>query len=161
MDAFRELIKHITKAQEDIRTSIQDSEVAWLLDRSAAEVCAEYLVTHHAADEDDQRQLLYLAGRLLLILTCMQAGDSHKMMEALCLIGARNTAGFEKKPVERREAAALERKRPLYDERGYLRKHVPAVQQRLGRELHRLVTFPGLLSQALTENGAEAVEQYL
>ena len=161
MDAFRELIKHVTTAAEDIRTSVQDSEVAWLLGRSAAEVCAEYLVTHHAADEDDKQQLLYLAGRLLLILTAMQVGDSHSMMEALCLMGTRNTPAFGLKPVERREAAAGERKRPLYDDRGYVRKHLPTMQQRLGRELHRLVTLPGLLTQALTENGAEAVERYL
>jgi hypothetical protein len=69
-------VESVTTAKEDIRLSIKNPDIAWLLPTSAAERCAGFLASFYAPDAGNADERWYDTGRLLLILAMMEAATS-------------------------------------------------------------------------------------
>jgi hypothetical protein len=165
MDSILQAVEAVTTAKEDIRESIKNPDLDWLLATSACEQCASFLTEYYAADtrNTDERLQRYEASRLLLILAAMEGESESDTLEALRLMGARNvdTRG-RPKITERYRLAGEARTRTVTDPRHYERYgHLARTQQRVASELHALVARPDRLQVALETNGAVAVARYL
>jgi hypothetical protein len=161
---FPQAIESVTKPKEDIRQSIRNPDIAWLLSTSACERCASFLAECATVDVKDTDPQLrrYEAGEVLLILVAMEAGNGHDVLEALRLLGTRSVDARGSMPEKRRYRKAGEaRLRPVTDARHYERVHLPQMRQRLTSELHALVTRSDRLEAALTANGITAKTAYL
>jgi hypothetical protein len=161
---YLQALESTTTAKEDIRQSIKKPNIEWLLHTSACGRCMDYLAAYCQADTHniDEQLQRYEAGRLLLILMAMEAGDAYAVREALCLLGARGVDARLPSAKQRRARAGKEREKPLTNERWYVRAgHFARMQQCLASELHSLVARPERLELALETNGATAVAKYL
>lgn len=164
MSAFLKAVRAVTTSNQDIRTSIKDADLAWLLQTAACERCGEFLAAFYASDarsvDDIQRR--YEAGRLLLTLAAMEGENGCDTLEALRVMGARNVDARGKKRSARYRKAGEARARPVSDYRHYDRAgHLSRVEHRVATELHALVARPDRLTLALETNGVEAVARYL
>jgi hypothetical protein len=164
LNTFLKAIENVTRAKEDIRQSIKNSDIDWLLATSACDRCASFLVAYYAADtrSRDERLQRYEAGRLLLILAVMEGGSECDILEALRVMGTRSvdTQGQDRR--RRYQLAGQARERPVSDYRHYVRYgHLARLQQRLATDLHALVARPDRLELALETNGAKVVARYL
>jgi hypothetical protein len=163
MDRFLQVVETVTTAKEDIRDSITNPDIQWLLDTSACQRCASFLVDFYAesARNCDEAMQRYEAGRLLLVLAAMEGENEHDTLEALRLMGARSVDARVSKRSERYRRAGEARERPVTDDRHYERSgHLGQTQQRLATELHALVARPDRLELALETNGRVAVVKY-
>jgi hypothetical protein len=164
MDRFLQAVEIVTTAKEDIRESIKNPDIDWLLATSACEQCARFLSAQYARDarDIDEQHKRYEAGRLLLILAAMEGESDNDTLEALRPMGTRNVDTRGKKLEERYRLTGEALKRPVTDPRHYKRYgHRARMQQRLATELHALVARPDRLQVALETNGAVAVARYL
>jgi hypothetical protein len=162
--SFLDSVESVTKAKEDIRQSIKNPDIDWLLATSACDRCASFLTVYYAADarSRDERLQRYEAGRLLFILAAMEGENECDTLEALRVMGTRNVDTLGKpKLMERYRLAGEARERPVTDARHYDRRHRPRLEQRLATELHALVARPDRLELALETNGVTAVVTYL
>lgn len=155
----------ITRPKEDIRQSIRNPEIDWLLRTSACERCVRFLAeggTTSASKDIDAQLRRYEAGSLLVILVAMEAGSGCDVLEVLRVVGTRNVDAHGYMPdKERYRMAGQARHRPVNDPRHYERVHLPKMRQQLASEMHRLITHPDHLEAALETNGATAVAKYL
>jgi hypothetical protein len=163
MDGFIEAVEMITSAKEDIRKTIQNPDIDWLLATSACSRCVRFLVAFYATDARNgaERLLRYEAGRLLFVLAAMEGENEHDTLEALRLMGAKGVDARVPK-LQRYRKAGEARERPVTDPRHYDRYgHLERAQQWLATELHSLVVRPDRLEAALEINGTAAVVKYL
>jgi hypothetical protein len=163
MDTYFDAIRHVTTARHDVRRSIQDSAVDWLLDTAACAQCATYVSEHHHPEPSrilDRRERC-LGGRLLLVLAAMQLANEHETRQALVLQGAGGVDARGDPPSERYRNAGQSLRKPV-TARSYQRGgHLLKLQQALAEELYILVTRPDSLSVVLELHGAEAVARHL
>jgi hypothetical protein len=162
VNTFLEAVESVTSAKEDIRQSIKNLGIVWLLATSAAETCAGFLAPYYAQDAGTTDERQYEAGQLLLILAAMEGGSECDTLEALRVMGVRkvDTRGQDRK--RRYRLAGQARERPVTDHRHYERYgHLARMQERVASELHALVARPDRLELALETNGRVAVAEYL
>src|SRR5271165_1921324 len=121
MDRFLQVVETVTTAKEDIRHSIRNPDIQWLLDTSACDRCASFLVDFYAEDARncDEAMQRYEAGRLLLILAAMEGESENDTLEALRLLGARSVDTLGKEPEARYRLAGKARKRTVTDPKHY------------------------------------------
>lgn len=164
MDSFLVALELVTRAKEDIRQSIRNPDIDWLLATTACDRCASFLTAYYTADARcrNERSQQYDAGRLLFILAAMEGGSECDTLEALRLIGTRSVDTQGQKRQRRYELAGQARERPVTDPQHYKRYgHLARTQQRLATELHTLVARPDRLELGLETNGRVAVAKYL
>jgi hypothetical protein len=164
VDLFLASVKLIARAKEDIRQSIKNPDIGWLLATSAFDRCASFLVAYYAEDarSRDDRLHRYEAGRLLFILAAMEGGSEYDTLEALRVMGTRSVDTQGQKLGRRYQLAGEARERPVTDCRHYKRYgHLARMEQRVATELHALVARPDRLELALETNGVIAVAKYL
>jgi hypothetical protein len=156
-------VESVSRSKEDIRLSIKNPDIAWLLATSAAKTCDAFLATYRAADaitDEDFRR--YESGRLLFVLAAMEGGNEYDTLEALRVMGTRNVDTQGRPRKARYKKAGEARHRPVTDPRHYDRGgHLARMEQRVAGELHALMVQPERLEQALEANGAIAVAKYI
>jgi len=164
VDSCLVALELVARAKEDIRQSIKNPGIVWLLITSACDRCASFLTAYYAEDvrSCDERSQRYEAGRLLLILAAMEGGSECDTLEALRVMGTRSVDTQGQKPKKRYRLAGEARERPVTDYRHYKRYgHLARMEQRVATELHALVARPDRLELALETNGSTAVAKYL
>jgi hypothetical protein len=150
-------VELVVNAKPPLRESVRlpHPRLTELADTSATKRCAVYV------GEDPESPDKSLALTLMFTLAALANRDKHFQQEALCLLGVRNVDASECERGDRREIAALARKRPLYDVDWYVKRHLPRTIARMAGDLRAIVDHPEALNGALQRNGKIAQIDYI
>jgi hypothetical protein len=158
---FVSLIESVTDAKPALRESITQPlpDILKLLRTPACSRCVEFLAEESSSR--DETETLHRGACLLLTLAVYQTPSTYSQKEGLCLFGLRGVDVFEAGRTDRREMAALARKKPLHDTDWYVKRHLPRTQARIAGELRALVEYPQLLEEALARDGKTIIMRHL